>query len=444
MPRMIDYARSCPLAANTLLFVAGFYWMPNGWWQLCALLALLVMQLVLVKVPDVLMGLREDRWLQGTAVYLLAGLVGSYLVNPADASTAQVIRWTGGAALLMLFLLMVWQTGGDVLASRWMGKLVVWSGAATGVGSVLIFYFIIPDGVIGDRLRNWFVYGGLHPVCAGIMWGFAATWAACRWNDSRHGEGRGVWRWLLVTLLVVTLFTLSRGALLSTIAGHCAMLLVRGWRKAWRPCALLMAMILAFQVSAPLITRLADLQESLTTGSTLGRDGKYNSGEVVVTQNPVKELCKRGDNGRLDLYKRVLGVMHTPAEQWFGKGLWASDAQWRKGIVWSPEHQHSIFISTYFHHGFIGLAALLSLLAWGLWRCVLAARAGEDLWIILSCYGVMALTFDGHSMQTLVSIPRFEALVLWLPLAMGCAASYRLKRVADGRYATAHQVLGDD
>ena len=57
---------------------------------------------------------------------------------------------------------------------------------------------------------------------------------------------------------------------------------------------------------------------------------------------------------------------------------------------------------------------------------MIAARAGEDVWLILAVYGLMAVTFDGHSMQILLSEPRFESLVLWLPLVIGCAASQRL------------------
>ncbi len=427
--RVLTFVRAEPMAANALLFVGGFYLTPNGWWQLCGFLGLLMVQAFMFRVPDITQGLRQDGWMKAAAIYLLAGVIGSVLVDPSEASPAEVVRWLGGGALLLLFLLVVWHAGRDAHLGRLMGRVVVVSGAVAAVGSVIVFYIIMPDGVIGDRLQNWFVYGGLHPVCAGLMWGFAATWAACRWNDAPVGPERRWWLRALVILTAATLLSLSRGALLSLGAGHAMLFLVRGWRKAWKPCALLAGMVIAFQLSAPLLTRLADFEEKLKTGAVIGRDNTRGQlGEVVVTHNPVKELLQRGDNGRLDLYRRVLATMTTPADLMFGKGLWASDRPWQAGMSWTPEHVHSVFVSTFFHHGAVGLLALLGLLGWGMWRCLRAVRLGQDLWLILACYGVMALTFDGHSMQTLVSVPRFETLLLWLPLAMGCAASFRRVR----------------
>ncbi|MDB6140064.1 MAG: hypothetical protein JWO94_3136 [Verrucomicrobiaceae bacterium] len=424
--RTVALVKAKPLMANAMLFVAGYYLMPNGWLQLCWLLGLLMIQACALKVPDLLLGLRQDRWIKATVGYLVFGVLGSLLVNSQEASLPAVVSWTGGGALLALFLLMMWQVGRDASMSRLMGQIIAGTGSVAAIGSVVFFYLVEPGGLIGDRLQNWFVYGGLHPVCAGLMWGFAATWAACRWGEARRGNEKRWWLAALLVLTAATLLTLSRGALLSLGAGHAALFLVRGWRKAWRPCAILAGMILAFQLSAPLVTRLADFQESLKTGDVIGRDhARQELGEVVVTHNPVKELCQRGDNGRLELYRHVLAAMTGTADVVFGKGLWASDRAWQAGMSWAPEHMHSIFVSTFYHHGGLGLLGLLGLLGWGLWRCGVASRSGQDLWLVLACYGVMALTFDGHSMQTLISVPRFEALLLWLPLVMGCAASSR-------------------
>lgn len=425
LQRLGAYARRNPLAVNALLFVGGFYIMPNGWMQLCCFLGLLMLQALQRKVPDITLALRRDHWVRAVFVYLVLGLVGSLIVNPLDATNLAVVRWGGGAALLGLFLLVMWQVGLDGQAVRFMGATVAGVGALTAVGSIVMLYILSPDGLIGDRLRNWFVYGGLHPVCAGLMWGFAATWVACRWNDS-EGPERRWWLSALVVLLGASMLTLSRGTLLSLGAGHAALFLVRGWRKAWRPCALLAGIVVAFQLSAPLMTQLADFQEKLKTGVLVGRDHtREELGEVVVTHNPMRELCARGDNGRLELYKHVFGAMNTSRDVWFGKGVWAPDWPWRRGMSWAAEHMHSIYVSTLYHHGVAGLLALFLLLGWGMRRCFAAAREGEDLWLVLACYGAVALTFDGHSMQTLISVPRFESLLLWLPLVMGCAAGAR-------------------
>ena len=231
---------------------------------------------------------------------------------------------------------------------------------------------------------------------------------------------------MLVILLVATLLTLSRGALLAVCMGHIALFAVRGWRKTWRCCALLVLVVMVFQVGSPLLTRVSDWQQEVKARIWTGREVKHLVGGVALTQNPVKELYERGDNGRLDLYKHVLSLVSSTQDRILGKGLWASQEVWRKGVIWAPEHMHSVFLSTYYHLGLCGLVALVLLLGYGLRRCVIAARAGEDVWLILAVYGLMAVTFDGHSMQILLSEPRFESLVLWLPLVIGCAASQRL------------------
>ncbi|MDB6074558.1 MAG: hypothetical protein JWO89_2198, partial [Verrucomicrobiaceae bacterium] len=241
--RVLAFAKREPLAGNALIFIGGFYLTPNGWWQLCGFLGLLMVQAFMFRIPDITQGLRQDGWMQAAAIYLSAGVIGSVLVDPAEASMDEVVRWLGGGALLLLFLLVVWQVGRDERTAKMMGRVVVASGAIAAVGSVIVFYIIMPDGLIGDRLKNWFVYGGLHPVCAGLMWGFAATWAACRWNDAAEGHQRRWWLRALVILTAATLLSLSRGALLSLGAGHAMLFMARGWRKAWKPCALLGGMV---------------------------------------------------------------------------------------------------------------------------------------------------------------------------------------------------------
>jgi hypothetical protein len=68
--------------------------------------------------------------------------------------------------------------------------------------------------------------------------------------------------------------------------------------------------------------------------------------------------------------------------------------------------------------GVFALAGLLGVLIWGLYRAWWLAQQGEEIWIMLVSFGVSGLIFDGDSAFSMLSIPRFETLILWVPLVM--------------------------
>lgn len=46
-------------------------------------------------------------------------------------------------------------------------------------------------------------------------------------------------------------------------------------------------------------------------------------------------------------------------------------------------------------------------------------------WLVLASYGVAGLLFEGHSPFSLMTMSRFKARMLWMPLALGSAAFLR-------------------
>jgi hypothetical protein len=67
------------------------------------------------------------------------------------------------------------------------------------------------------------------------------------------------------------------------------------------------------------------------------------------------------------------------------------------------------------------LLGLLAILGWGFGRALVLAREGEELWFMLACYGCAGVFFDGDSAFSLLTVPRFEALILWVPLVIASA-----------------------
>ena len=88
------------------------------------------------------------------------------------------------------------------------------------------------------------------------------------------------------------------------------------------------------------------------------------------------------------------------------------------------EHPHSIYLSTLFYGGIIGLGLLLALIAKS-YVILFRAQAGEPRGIALACltFGAVSLLFDGDYLLDKID---YVWLVLWLPVAL--TASLRTVR----------------
>jgi O-antigen ligase len=120
----------------------------------------------------------------------------------------------------------------------------------------------------------------------------------------------------------------------------------------------------------------------------------------------------------------------TTWQDWlFGKGLWSENDFWSCSLDWYPEHLHSIFMDAFVRGGLLGLAGLLLIIGWALRRAFLLARAGEELWLVLASFGITGLVFDGDSAFSLLTLPRFETLLLWVPLVIASARYQIVERL---------------
>jgi hypothetical protein len=295
-----------------------------------------------------------------------------------------------------------------------------------------VFYGLHPDALFGARLRNWLVFGGWNSVCTGLTFGFAAVWGTALWNRARDVRDRRLWLALTMVLLAATLFTLSRGALLALLCAHGVALLVCGWRLMWRPILLLLVALTLFLGLAPWLNDVALTHASTRFGLENRTAAAEQMADHVISPRPVEAMLRRGDTQRFEIYEAAIASLRGGSDWLLGKGLWSSNDQWSCALSWEPEHLHGIFMDALVRGGLPVLGGLLAVTVWGLRRAWCLARQGEEVWLMLACFGVAGVVFDGDTAFALLSVPRFEPLIFWVPLA-AAAARYQARSLSNAR-----------
>jgi hypothetical protein len=314
-------------------------------------------------------------------------------------------RWMLGTFLLAVFTVLIWHAGkraGELEAlGQWTGLVAAFAALV----SFVLFYLVLPGHVFGERLMNWFVYGGWNPVSTGLTLGFAAMWLVCLRERPEAPHWRVLMTTALIVLLLAVCFTRSRGALFAVLVGHGVLTCMRGARRTWRPWALLLGAIAIFVSSGPVVGRIAEWQTSAPAPSG------------VVTVKPVAEMLQRGDAGRFDLYRRAMQTMTGPERWIFGIGQWGPEEACCRSLSKLQYHLHSGFFATFIHGGLVGLGLLFAVLSIGVRRALSLARGGQDTWLVLLAYGCAGLLFDGQTFASLTSVPQMETLIFAFPLA---------------------------
>lgn len=413
--------RQALLLANVAGFLGGYFVLHNQWLQMAWGLILAVLWLMAGGHEDLGEALRKDRWMQAAAALMGLMLVRGSIVESPGVTMTELWKGWGNNLLLLGFLLTLWQAAQLPRVMNSLGRPIVAMAAVAALISMAMFYTVHPQGVFGARLRNCLVFGGWNSVCTGLTFGFAACWAMMNWDAATDKRDR--WRWLLalIPLLAATFLSLSRGALMALISAHLLLLLVMGWRKSWRPVAMMLGAVALFQTSAPVLSHLAAKDASKRLGIQDETTAVLQYGDNVVPANPIQAAVTRSDNGRFLIYGAVINSMTTWKDWALGKGIWADDDFWTCSLHWTPEHTHSVFFDTLIHSGVPGVLGMIGLIVWGLVRAYRLAQEGEPLWIMLSGFGLTGLLFDGDSVWALVSVARFEPMLFWTPLVIASA-----------------------
>lgn len=404
-------------------YLAGFSLLPNEWLHLGWLLAAGGAALA---VPDGQRSWRRHPAGVGAGGWLAAAFLLWMTLRSCgtdvflfDQASQEVGRGLLGTALLVLFCVLLWplaRAPGSLRVAGWATGLSAALAAALSLG---LCYFVLPGHVPGERLRNLLVHGGLNSVCTGLVFGFAAVWLTALAQEVRAG----LWRrlaWMVAGLLhVAAFFSGSRGVMLALVCGHAALFAAGGWRRGVRSGTVLLLTGLFYFTSAPLMARIAAWRAGPPEAAAAAA---MAAAPPQLTAHWEKAL-ERQDNGRFDIYR---AGWNATDNVWAGIGQWGVADIWQCDLQPDPcglmKHLHSAFFATFVHGGVIGAALLLALLACAA-RCAwrLARRQGDATWLTLLAFGCGGLLFDGESLTSLATAPRFEGLLFWLPVTVALA-----------------------
>ena len=393
--------------------LAGWFLFYNDAMRVLWLLLAGTAALLLVDWPRAWQAARADA-LRLVAAHFLCWMTARSLLayGMTDGASGFVAAgWLLGTLMLAVFSVVVWQAAQDADGLEALGFGTGLVAAAAAVLSAALTWLVLPGHVFGERLMNVFVYGGWNPVSTGLTFGFAAVWLACLRGRLPQGRKRALANAALAVLLVAVCFTRSRGALLAVTAGLAVLAVTRGLRHAAFHGALLGLAVVLFSASGPVVRQVTAWQA----------EKRALPASVVIQEPPVREMVRRWDAGRFDLYQRALQSI-TGLERWFfGIGQWGPEEACCRSLSRLHHHLHSGFFATFIHGGLLGLGLLLGVLGIGLRRAAALAREGRDTWLVLLVYGCTGLLFDGQTFTSFTSIPQMETLLVAFPLTAAAA-----------------------
>lgn len=396
-------------------YLAGFSVLPNDWLHLGWLAVMGAVALVFLEGPA--------RWLRRPATPAVPLLVAYLLWMTlrsccSDAfvlghAPVETTRGIFGTSLLVLLCVLLWKVARDFRVLRFVGWTTGLAAAFAALVSMGVWYLVLPGHMAGERLQNLLVHRGLNPICTGLIFGFSGMWFLGLVEGVRGLTTRRLAWSLAIVLHLAAFFTGSRGVMLALLCGHTALLVARGWRRGLPATAVLAITALVYFSSAPLMAKIV----------TWSADPAVVPPPPGITHHWEKAMERR-DNGRIDIYRAGWNAIDNV---WIGTGQWGVGDVWQCDLQPDPygmmRHLHSAFFATFVHGGIIGAVLLLALLGYAA-RCAwrLARQGKQDAtWVALLAFGCGGLLFDGESLLSLATAPRFEGLLFWVPVVVALA-----------------------
>lgn len=394
-------------------YVAGFSVLPNEWLHLGWLACAGCFAFGWSERSSMLQRRRMNAGTWLITAFLLWMTLRSCLgdtVRQGHAVT-EVMRGLCGTALLALFCAVLWPLARD---RRLLGHLAWINACAAGFAaftSLGLCTFILPEHQPGERLQNLLVHGGLNPVCTGLIFGFAALWLAAEMENTPSVSRRHAMWGFVAFLHLAAFLSGSRGAMLALSAGHVALFAARGWRRGIAALAVLVLSGAIYFSSAPVFSHIASWH------------AEKGAAPVSTVGHPLQQAIERGDSRRIDIYHAGWTAID---DVWSGTGQWGIREVWQCELQPGADsaitcHLHSAFFATFVHGGIIGTLLLLALLVLAFRRAWRVSTQGDAVWLALLAFGCGGLLFDGESLTSLATAPRFEGLLFWLPLTVALA-----------------------
>ena len=133
-------------------------------------------------------------------------------------------------------------------------------------------------------------------------------------------------------------------------------------------------------------------------------------------------LLERSTSLRPELWESVY-VHLSLSEQITGMGISTDASIYYDGLLY--QHPHSIYLSTAYYGGVIGLVALLAMFGYSLFRMTKLDRSIMIYAIPLFIYGLICLTVDGNRIIRKID---FIWLMIWLPISLSMIRSDSVRR----------------
>jgi hypothetical protein len=401
-----DGTRACRIVIAGFLFGAFLFF--DDWMRVLWLAVMAPAAFLCVDWKTAWRSARRDP-LRLVALHFLCwmtmrSLVGYGMVDGDSGMIAA--EWLMGTLLLAVFSVLVWRAAVDAEKLTQLGFSTGMAAALAALVSVVLFYLVMPGHLFGERLMNWFIYGGWNPVSTGLTFGFVAMWLVCLEERTAERRRRSLLIGATVVLLIAVCFTRSRGALLALVSAYVVLTCVRGLRRTRLAWMLLLSAVAIYGFSGPVVKRVAEWQ----------MQARAMSLEGVIAVKPMADLVLRGDAGRVDLYQRALQSITGPERAIFGLGQWGPEEACCRSLSKLQYHLHSAYFATFIHGGLIGFGLMMAVLVMGMRRAISLARAGQDSWLVLLAYGCTGLLFDGQTFASFTSIPQMETLLFAFPL----------------------------
>lgn len=415
--KLRGWAAGDRLTLATAGFLAGYFLMPGGWWHGLWLWAAVLPALIWHRAREI----GDCGGIIGSAGAWLAVYLGLAIIQHPPPASGEGVRLLVEAASGLLSVLVLVAamavTGrrdkGMVVCQRW----CVGAALLAAVASFVIFYGVNAGTSFGERLRNWFVHGGQHPVPTALTFGFAAIWAGL--GLARSATHATAWRWgsVLFVLNIAVAFCQSRGASLAMLVATVLLAVVVRRKRAALPLLWVVLALVAFHFLSQHLAQRAALAKQFP-GKTVVPAASTDPYDSRLPNNGLNNWVERGDAGRLNLYRLLLQRIEEPSQRFWGKGWWHEHSA-AVEVQWPATHPHSVLVATHYHGGQVALVGLMFFGTLVLSRAFEVWRGGLGLdGLVLFVYGSTALVFDGEALTTLFTEPRFESLIFWVPVGL--------------------------
>ena len=332
---------------------------------------------------------REIKPIAGTFL-VLAGFVASMLFSNHLAGFDPIVtaRYLGYAALILTFLLGFYFAA---IQFEWFvpSFLIVTVGSAlvSSLMSSSFYFFLDYQPLIEKRL---FAMGRLNnPVISALSYGSALCLCLSSIAISKERGLRIIVGLVFVALLLAILLTGTRGAWIGLFAAMVCVLFLREWNSRKQ-----LAFSLSILCAAPVV---------LVAGLAY-----FDFADAILA---------RSFSFRPEIWTATLGEWRE-AGLLFGAGIHSViDLRIPPNNF---HHPHSIYLSTLYYGGILGLFLFVALILKVLTVLVRSSATNEAKYALpLLVFGLVTLTFDGDKIIEKVN---FLWLCFWLPIALGLVA----------------------